>query len=133
MLDVCLKSPMAEFTSTMSLLEFATKVVRELDDKPSTNVSLATVTDVRRSLSRLGTFHLLLQQRAIENSQPGRTGIEWQQFRQADLVEVMKGFARKGLIPAIELVWTREFIGKLMDFYLRKPPSDSNSLPPCFR
>lgn len=108
-LDICLKAVMTRFQSTKTLLDFASKVIGELDSKSATTITAATVADVHRSLSRLGTFHLLCQLRVIEKTSVGTTGLEWQVFRQADLVEVMKSLVRKGHLAAVELVWTREF------------------------
>ena len=107
MLDVCLNTVVNEFQSTRALLDFAAKVIRDLENKPSTNVTLATVTDARRSASWLGTFHFLTQLKALEGANVGFTGLAWQQFRQSDLVDVMASLARKGFTAAVELIWNR--------------------------
>lgn len=104
---------MTQFQSSKTLLDFASKVIGELDSRTTaTTVSPAAVADVHRSLSRLGTFHLLCQQKVIDKARVGASGLEWQVFRQADLVEAMKGFIRNGYLSAVELVWTREFSGE---------------------
>jgi len=120
-LDVCLNTVVREFQSTKALLDFAAKVIGELENKTSTNVTLATVTDARRSASWLGTFHFLTQVKALEGAKVGFTGLAWQQFRQSDLVDVMASLARKGFTAAVELIWNREFMGKLF-FFPPVPP-----------